>query len=587
MSKNNDRSKHILSAAAFFFIFSIVNLTANNALADTVPLFTRDLSLGSKGDDVRALQKYLNSHNFPVTSAGSGSLGKESVLFGAKTKLALIKFQNFFANDILLPVGLKKGTGNFFALTRKFINDSLQVPFVTTAPVTTTTIKIISTTIDLAPKPILFKIASSTIFPSVSGGSLNISVSPAPTVPSIIFGSFTKTYNDAPFSLSATSDSDGAFTYLSGNTAVATVSGATTTIVGAGTSTITVTQSASGSFTSASTSVLLTVNQALPVITFNDFSEIFDGESVVVAVSSTSPGSYYFSNSSNVGVAAVASGHTLNLIGPGTTTLILIQNPSDNYDSAVRTAVLTVSSTCATSVCSNYGACTFVGSGEFSCACASGLAGADCSIAVNECLESPCGDHGTCARTSTLGGPVPPLNSHTCTCDSGFSGTACETDNNPEITFNNIIEYFSGTPFDITLSATSTSPGAFSFISSNTSTATISGNTCTILSSGDSTLRANQSASGGFVSGWADAFLTVYRNACQDSPCHNGGACTPNLDSYTCVCTDGFGGSNCDATCGDLTCQNGGVCSESGNSCDCNPCFIGPECADFDVANCA
>jgi hypothetical protein len=69
----------------------------------------------------------------------------------------------------------------------------------------------------------------------------------------------------APFALTApTSPSSGAFTYMSSNTSVATISGSTVTIVGAGTSTITANQAAAGAYAAGSTSAVLTVTSPGP-----------------------------------------------------------------------------------------------------------------------------------------------------------------------------------------------------------------------------------------------------------------------------------------------------------------------------------
>ncbi len=55
--------------------------------------FDRDLQLHDEGNDVLALQKYLNSHGYVVSETGSGSLGNETTTFGVKTKEALKKYQ--------------------------------------------------------------------------------------------------------------------------------------------------------------------------------------------------------------------------------------------------------------------------------------------------------------------------------------------------------------------------------------------------------------------------------------------------------------------------------------------------------------
>lgn len=65
--------------------------------------FARDLKLGMTGHDVKALQQFLNTHNFPVAVTGLGSLGKETEKFGTLTQKALIKFQ--IANKIVPSVG--------------------------------------------------------------------------------------------------------------------------------------------------------------------------------------------------------------------------------------------------------------------------------------------------------------------------------------------------------------------------------------------------------------------------------------------------------------------------------------------------
>lgn len=74
-----------------------------------------------------------------------------------------------------------------------------------------------------------------------------------------------KVVGDASFTLTApTSNSPGTFSYTSGNTAVATISGSTVTIVGAGTSLITANQAAAGGFTEGSTSATLVVTSPGP-----------------------------------------------------------------------------------------------------------------------------------------------------------------------------------------------------------------------------------------------------------------------------------------------------------------------------------
>jgi peptidoglycan hydrolase-like protein with peptidoglycan-binding domain len=72
--------------------------------------------------DVKELQIFLNNNGFTLDKNGSGSPGKETTIFGLKTKLALAKFQEAYAAKILTPAGFKKGTGILGPNSRKFIN---------------------------------------------------------------------------------------------------------------------------------------------------------------------------------------------------------------------------------------------------------------------------------------------------------------------------------------------------------------------------------------------------------------------------------------------------------------------------------
>lgn len=84
--------------------------------------FTRSLTLGSTGSDVKALQVFLNAHGFTINSSGVGSSGNETTYFGSATRAALMKFQEYYAKDVLTPNGLTKGTGFFGASTMKKVN---------------------------------------------------------------------------------------------------------------------------------------------------------------------------------------------------------------------------------------------------------------------------------------------------------------------------------------------------------------------------------------------------------------------------------------------------------------------------------
>lgn len=88
--------------------------------------FTKNLSLGQSGAEVKNLQIALNlDPETAVATIGNGSSGHETIYFGTATRNAVIRFQNKYADEVLSPAGLTRGTGYVGALTRKKLNSTL------------------------------------------------------------------------------------------------------------------------------------------------------------------------------------------------------------------------------------------------------------------------------------------------------------------------------------------------------------------------------------------------------------------------------------------------------------------------------
>src|SRR3989338_3237708 len=75
--------------------------------------FTRDLEVGSTGDDVKALQAYLNTRGYVIASSGPGSSGNETTKFGGLTRAALVKLQK--------AAGITPAAGYFGPKTRAYV----------------------------------------------------------------------------------------------------------------------------------------------------------------------------------------------------------------------------------------------------------------------------------------------------------------------------------------------------------------------------------------------------------------------------------------------------------------------------------
>lgn len=78
--------------------------------------FKRDLRVGSTGEDVKALQVWLNAKGYIIAVSGPGSSGYETTIFGTATKAALIKYQK--------AMGITPAAGYFGAKTRASITSN-------------------------------------------------------------------------------------------------------------------------------------------------------------------------------------------------------------------------------------------------------------------------------------------------------------------------------------------------------------------------------------------------------------------------------------------------------------------------------
>lgn len=94
-----------------------------HALGVQNEIFSANLSIGSSGIQVMALQQLLNKDPATRVSAdGPGSPGNETGHFGTMTRAAVIRFQEKYADEILIPAGLIRGNGRVGLFTRAKLN---------------------------------------------------------------------------------------------------------------------------------------------------------------------------------------------------------------------------------------------------------------------------------------------------------------------------------------------------------------------------------------------------------------------------------------------------------------------------------
>ena len=157
--------------------------------------------------------------------------------------------------------------------------------------------------------------------------------------PTILFTVPNHTYGDAAFSVSASSNSTGAFTYsiVSGP---ATITGNTVTITNAGLVVLQAAQAAEGDYTAGTQNANFTVSAEAPTITFAVPNHAYGDAAFGVSASSNSTGAFTYSVVSG---PATITGSTVTLTGGGTVTLQASEAADANYSAATKNASFAIS----------------------------------------------------------------------------------------------------------------------------------------------------------------------------------------------------------------------------------------------------
>ena len=157
-----------------------------------------------------------------------------------------------------------------------------------------------------------------------------------------------KVYGDASFNLTdpTTIDNTVDFTFTSSNTAVATISGRTVTIVGAGSSVITASQAATENRAQMDISATLIVARLTPVITLADITKTYGSAQFRLTPTSTNTddasGAALSFTSSNTDVASIVDTSFVSINGVGDATITIAIAATANFTDGSRNVVVTV-----------------------------------------------------------------------------------------------------------------------------------------------------------------------------------------------------------------------------------------------------
>jgi hypothetical protein len=357
--------------------------------------------------------------------------------------------------------------------------------------------------------------------------TLSTSFDVAKSIQSITFAALSDiTYSEgvsANLVATASSGLDVTFTVVSGP---ATLSGSRLSITGAGEIILAASQSGDVSYNPATTvNRTLTVNKAIQNILFTDFPNTInygDAYMILTATGGASGNPVIFSSSNpNVATCTGTNGSILTLVNAGSCIIYANQAGNSSYFAATKVSnALTIHSTLpklSTNEVSAVAATTATGGGNIT---------SDGGAAVS--ARGVCWDISTSPTISlstktTNGGGAGSFNSTITGLTAGttyylraYATNTVGTNYGPEVTFtpfqlttmSAITKTFGDAPFILT-DPTSPSSGTFTFVSSNTSVATISGRTVTITGAGSATITATQSATDIYAATSTTAALTV------------------------------------------------------------------------------
>ena len=393
----------------------------------------------------------------------------------------------------------------------------------------TVTIKGIGTSTIIATQAAVANYKSSSVTATLTI-TKGVPATPSTGIPTITFTIPVQTFlvSGATFTIpQPSSTSTGAFSYAGSNSNIASVSGNTVTILQAGTVTITATQAETALYVAHNTTATLTINKATSILSnFSIGAQTYSngGTFTLTPPTSTGPGAFSYA-STNTNIATV-SGSTVTILQAGTVVIIASQAETTNHTAATIQATLIINK--ANPSINNYtiGARTYSSLGSFTLPQpVSTSPGAFSYESSNINIASIVGNSVTILQSGTV--TVTAVQAETTNYTTALINATLVINKAPPIITGFTIAdrpYISGDTFTLIEPSAisvknsgslayliSNSTGAFSYASSNSNIARVSGDTITVLQAGTVTITATQAASDNYTSGSASATFTIYK----------------------------------------------------------------------------
>jgi hypothetical protein len=340
-------------------------------------------------------------------------------------------------------------------------------------------------------------------------GSANTTFTVNKKIPDLSFTILSKTFGDASFAIpTPSSNSTGGYSYDSSNTNVAEVSGNRIIITGAGTTRINAIQASTANYATGYVDASFTVNKKIPDISFTIPSKTFGDASFSISdPTSDSSGAFWY-DTSDTNVATIVDGNRLTIIGAGIASIAVRQDETSNYLAGYAYASFIVNKKIP-DISFTIPSKTF-GDEPFQIPEISSDSEGTYSYDSSNIDVATIGDNGEITIIGAGTSIITVTQGSTENYTDGSINTTFTVNKKPPTISNFRIDTktFEDASFTIT-DPSSDSSGIFTYDSSNTAVAEVSGNRIIITGAGTANITVRQDVCGNYAIGYADASFTV------------------------------------------------------------------------------